>query len=63
VPSRKSNAKNPEKPKGQLLTEEDLDALACARIDQAIRTEKRIPLAEVLKEYGRRLPRRKPVAR
>ena len=39
------------------LTEEDLDALACARMDQRIRTEKPIPIDQVLKEYGRRRPR------
>ena len=56
VPSRK-NTKNPGPSKGQPLTEEDLDAIACAKMDHSLRTEKRIPLAEVLKKYGRRVPR------
>lgn len=61
MPSRKKTAlarrRRDSAPQERPLTEEDLDALACARMDQRIRTEKPIPIDQVLKEYGRRRPR------
>ena len=36
------------------LTEDELDALACVEIDRRLRADDEIPLAEILKEYGRR---------
>ena len=51
VPKRRPDSASPKRPR---LTEADLDALDCARMDQLIRTEKPIPLNQVLKEHGRR---------
>ncbi len=59
MPSRK--VKNPLKPLRSPLSEEELDAIACAKMDQRLRTEKSITLDELRKKYG--WPRPRAVAR